>query len=188
MVNRRGFIKNTYGLVAAQFAIVACAIMIPWIFSGYMLWLRENQWIIFMAIGIMVGAESVILFSRLTAETKPFNYAIFGVFTFGLSLCGMVIASRYTPSDILFLVILQASLLGCLYIYALKAPDFTEFGAMMVSLVVGATMAIILLLMSNYPPGYSLISCSAMASWGLFVVIDVQYVMGSNNVHKLKED
>jgi FtsH-binding integral membrane protein len=136
----------------------------------------------------MVGAEAAILFNRSSIEKEPFDKILLGVFTLGLGLTAMVIESRYTPRDVLFLGLCLTFLLASMTIYAHKFDEFTEFGAMACACVVASVIGILMLLMTSYPPGYSIIVMAAMASWALYIVVDVQYLMAANNTHQLKEE
>lgn len=189
--NRRNFITKVLGIVTAQMLFTTGIVIATIAWDDSNDWFKDNWWIVFVFLALMIIPEFILICCMHSVARKvPINYILLLIFTMGLSGCVAMISSSYQPVSVLLIAIFTLAITAVLTLFAMySSMDFTK--AIWVVLAFSCVLSIvgIILMFVDMPKGITvLIACLWIIIYGIFIVIDVQMIVGGKKYQFTEED
>jgi FtsH-binding integral membrane protein len=179
---RLGFIRKVYGILLAQLLFTSGIVLIIFNVQAIQEYLVDNLWpLLVCAIVSLCTLICLFCFKRL-ARQVPTNYILLGVFTLCEAVLVGICCSFYDSLTVLIAVAMTLQVTLVLTIYAMTTKtDFTTFRGVM--LVIFITVIMLSLMMSLFYASHwlqILISAILCVVYGVYIIIDTQWIIGNH--------
>lgn len=188
--DRIGFIRKVYSIVSFQLLFTTVIVALTMASHSLEAALSDNPWLIGLAIlGNCASAITLICFPKLSHKV-PANYCLLGVFTICEALLVALICTQYEPSAVLLAGLMSCSVTLVLTVYACTTKDDFSmcYGMLMVLLVSALYFVILMPLLYESMPYEVACSCLFVPVYGLYIIVDVQLIVGEGHYNLSTDD
>ncbi|KAH8263697.1 hypothetical protein KR044_012700, partial [Drosophila immigrans] len=172
-----------------QLAITAGITCIFVFLEGPNEWLRENIWVVFIAIGVFMILSMVLMCYISIARKVPINYVLLILCTLCMSIMVSASCLFYHPMQILTAVGITTAVCVALALFAAIAPwDFTGCGPFLCILMLVLILLGIVNIFIQSRTLIWIIVCVGILVFSLYLVYDVQMMVGGHKNQYDEED
>lgn len=183
-----GFIRKVYGILSAQLILTAIVCSFPLLLGdSYKTFVVEHVGLLIMAI-VAIFTCIIALTCCGMHRSVPANYILTLVFTLSEAYLVSIICARYDPPTVLTAVVMTASIVVALTIYAITTKtDFTAMGGILLCALVA--FAFFGLFSIFFGAAMKIFYCTlGVILFGIYLVFDTQMIVGKHGYQYSKED
>lgn len=151
--------------------------------EGALLYAYSNPWMLNLAMISTLALTLLMSFSTTLRREAPLNFAILGLYTVCQGFLVGLVSSFYEVEKVMYAIGLTAAITFGLSIYATTTKeDFTMKGGMLVSLVMALTIGSLISIFYRGEFFMLLLSIGGAAVFSMYIVYDLQMIMGDRTL------
>lgn len=180
---RNRFVQKVFTIVSAQLTFTVALIALFQFHEGALRFAFRNTWMLNVAMFTTLGLSLLMSFSTSIRRTAPLNLIILGCFTVCQGFLVGLISSFYEIEEVFYAVGLTAAIVFGLAIYASSTKeDFTMKGGMFVSALMALTLGSLISIFYRGEFFNFMLSVAAAAIFSMYIVYDLQLIMGDKTL------
>jgi len=186
---RVNFVRKVFGIVSIQLLSTFFMSCLTMTIQDLALFQQSHPSLLILSIFVAVATMLMLSCSSNLRRHDPTNLIILGIFTLAESYSVSTIVSVYPQRTVLMALFLTATVVSSLALYALTTNHEVNFFG---GLIVLASSAMLMCLLVVFIIGggmvSSLISIISAVLAGLYLIYDIQLLMGNDDKRKIDID
>lgn len=180
---RNGFIQKVFSIVAAQLTLTVGFIALFQFNDRALRYVYNNTFLLNVAMFSTLGLALLMSFSTSVRRTAPLNLFLLGGYTLAQGFLVGIMSSFYEIQEVFYAVGLTAAIVFGLAIYASTTKeDFTMKGGMLVSVLLALTVGSFISIFYRGEFFNFLLSAGAAAAFSMYIIYDLQMIMGDKTL------
>ena len=180
---RLGFIRKVYGILLFQLLLTTLIVYLTIRYRILNEFLLSNPAFLYLCIAGVLFTEIPIICCQSVAQKVPLNYILLLIFTISESFLVAHTTLYYEPLSVLICAGLTLAVVIALTLYAIfTKTDLTVCGGALASLSIISLILTIIGIFYSSLFYHTLINAFAVFLFSLYLIYDVQLVVGKNKV------
>ncbi|KAG5683467.1 hypothetical protein PVAND_012745 [Polypedilum vanderplanki] len=180
---RNGFIQKVFSIVSAQLTLTVGFIALFQFHEGALRYAYNNTWMLNLAMLSTLGLALLMSFSTSIRRTAPLNLVLLGSYTLAQGFLVGIMSSFYQVEEVFYAVGLTAAIVFGLAMYASTTKeDFTMKGGMMISVLMALSIGSLISIFYRGEFFNFVLSIGAAAAFSMYIVYDLQMIMGDRTL------
>jgi len=186
---RLNFVRKVFGITGLQLAFTTLFTYLSINYFNFRRFNERHTGLLLLSAVTSFVCALLLGFSNTLSKKVPINYALLGLFTLGESYVIAFISSQYDPELVLMALLLTASVVTGLSLYALRSKtEITYIGGLIVLIAVGLMVAGIFSWFVRLRILDSLIFFASAVLSGLYLIYDIKVIMGKEGIKLSLDD